>query len=75
MTPSASFLDLIEIALERDSFLSYRFDGTLSLKKRAEIIEEFKRGSKKPKVLAISLKAGGVGLNVRARRCLLRFVN
>ncbi|EJD52191.1 hypothetical protein AURDEDRAFT_159046 [Auricularia subglabra TFB-10046 SS5] len=59
-----SFLDLIEIALDRDGFQSYRFDGTLNIKKRAGVIEEFKRSSSKPKILAISLKAGGVGLNL-----------
>ncbi|KZV84501.1 hypothetical protein EXIGLDRAFT_741898 [Exidia glandulosa HHB12029] len=59
-----SFLDLIQIALERDNFLSYRFDGSMNIKKRAEVIEEFKRPTQKPKVLAISLKAGGVGLNL-----------
>ncbi|KAH7107135.1 SNF2 family N-terminal domain-containing protein [Auriculariales sp. MPI-PUGE-AT-0066] len=61
-----SFLDLIEVALERDGFSSYRFDGSLNLKKRSEVIEGFKQASSKPKVLIISLKAGGVGLNVTA---------
>ncbi|THU90265.1 hypothetical protein K435DRAFT_802135 [Dendrothele bispora CBS 962.96] len=48
-----SFLDLIEMALEREKIDKYRYDGA---KRNAE--------SKKPKVLCVSLKAGGVGLNL-----------
>jgi len=59
-----SFLDLIEIGLKRDNFDSYRFDGTMDVKKKAAAISAFKAPSDAPKVLAISLKAGGVGLNV-----------
>lgn len=59
-----SFLDLIEIGLKRDNFDSYRFDGTMDVKKKAAAISAFKSPSDAPKVLAISLKAGGVGLNV-----------
>ena len=59
-----SFLDLIQIALEREHFDQYRFDGTMDMKKKAAAINEFKSPSRKPKVLIISLKAGGVGLNV-----------
>jgi len=34
-------------------------------KQRTKALEEFARPSRKPKVFLISLRAGGVGLNVR----------
>lgn len=39
----------------------------MDMKKRSAAIAEFKQNERKPKVLIISLKAGGVGLNVRDR--------
>ncbi|KAF8956086.1 RAD5-like protein [Flammula alnicola] len=59
-----SFLDLIQVALEREKFDQYRFDGTMDVKKKSAAINEFKSTSRKPKVLVVSLKAGGVGLNL-----------
>lgn len=59
-----SFLDLIQVALDRERIDHCRFDGTMDVKKKAASISEFKAQSRKPKVLVISLKAGGVGLNV-----------
>lgn len=58
-----SFLDLIEPALNRDHIPFLRFDGTLSQKARAHILQEF-TSSPKPYVLLLSLRAGGVGLNL-----------
>ena len=65
-----SYLDLIEVVLERESFPWYRFDGSMDIKKRNEAISEFKAPSWEAKVLIISLKAGGVGLNVSRRLAL-----
>lgn len=59
-----SFLDLIQTALERERFEQYRFDGTMDIKKKNAAVTEFRCPSRKPKVLIVSLKAGGVGLNV-----------
>jgi DNA repair protein RAD5 len=59
-----SFMDLIQVALEREGIDQYRFDGTMDVKKKNAAINDFKSQTKKPKVLVISLKAGGVGLNV-----------
>lgn len=59
-----SFLDLIELALQRERFEQYRFDGSMDIKKKNAAVTEFKSPSRKPKVLIVSLKAGGVGLNV-----------
>ncbi|KAL6703519.1 DNA helicase rad5 [Coniothyrium glycines] len=58
-----SFLDLIEPALARDHIPFLRFDGSISQKKRATILAEF-TDSLKPYVLLLSLRAGGVGLNL-----------
>ncbi len=59
-----SFLDLIQKVLEREGLPWYRFDGSMDIKKRNEAVTVFKAPSREPKVLIISLKAGGVGLNV-----------
>lgn len=52
------------MALEREQIDQYRFDGTMDVKKKSAAISEFTTTSQKPKVLVVSLKAGGVGLNV-----------
>lgn len=36
----------------------------MDMKKRSAAIAEFRQNERKPKVLIVSLKAGGVGLNV-----------
>ena len=58
-----SFLDLIEPALTRDRIPFLRFDGSMSQKLRAATLAEF-TASTKPYVLLLSLRAGGVGLNL-----------
>jgi DNA repair protein RAD5 len=62
-----SVLDLIEPALTRDHIPFLRFDGSLSQKTRAHILTEF-TASSKPYVLLLSLRAGGVGLNLTCAR-------
>ncbi|KAF8557658.1 hypothetical protein OG21DRAFT_1482121 [Imleria badia] len=59
-----SFLSLISTALDREHFAWYRFDGSMDMKKRSAAIAEFKQNERKPKILIVSLKAGGVGLNL-----------
>ncbi|KAF2688329.1 hypothetical protein K458DRAFT_400539 [Lentithecium fluviatile CBS 122367] len=58
-----SFLDLIEPALTRDHIPFLRFDGSMNQKARAATLIEFMQ-SKKGVVLLLSLRAGGVGLNL-----------
>ena len=41
-----------------------RFDGSMSQAQRAATIEEFGKKTLEPLILLISLKAGGVGLNL-----------
>ncbi|TFY55395.1 hypothetical protein EVG20_g9332 [Dentipellis fragilis] len=59
-----SFLDLIQVVLERERLTWFRFDGTMDVRRRNEAVADFKAPSRRPKVLIISLKAGGVGLNL-----------
>ncbi|KAI5124124.1 hypothetical protein M0805_000937 [Coniferiporia weirii] len=61
-----SFLDLIEVVLQRENLVWYRLDGSTEIKKRHHAIAEFNTPSRKPKVFMLSLKAGGVGLNLTA---------
>ncbi|QSZ37121.1 hypothetical protein DSL72_009214 [Monilinia vaccinii-corymbosi] len=58
-----SFLSLIEPALTRSSFQFLRLDGSMAQKARAAVLTEFK-DSEKGLVLLLSLRAGGVGLNL-----------
>ncbi|RDI87856.1 hypothetical protein Vi05172_g2141 [Venturia inaequalis] len=62
-----SFLDLIQPALTRDRIRYLRFDGSMTQKARAAVLDEF-RESKKGVVLLLSLRAGGVGLNLTAAK-------
>lgn len=58
-----SFLDLLEPALLASSIPYYRFDGSMTQKHRAVVLKDF---AERPNgcVLLLSLKAGGVGLNL-----------
>ncbi|KAK4167631.1 DNA repair protein rad5 [Cladorrhinum sp. PSN259] len=62
-----SFLSLIEPHLARANMHFVRLDGTMSQKARAAVLNEF-RDLKKFTVLLISLKAGGVGLNLTSAK-------
>ena len=58
-----SFLSLIEPALTRISIPFLRLDGSMAQKDRASVLKNF-AASKKGVVLLLSLRAGGVGLNL-----------
>ena len=62
-----SFLDLIAPALTRAHIPFLRFDGTMNQKVRASTINAFTE-STKGMVLLLSLRAGGVGLNLTSAR-------
>ncbi|KAL2429773.1 DNA repair protein rad5 [Exophiala dermatitidis] len=71
-----AFLDLISPQLTKHGFYHLRFDGTMSQKVRAQVIREFNADNasdpKAPRVLLLSLRAGGVGLNLTsASRCYM----
>lgn len=58
-------MDLIEVVLKREDIPCLRFDGSMDIKKRQAAVAEFNSPSRRPKTFILSLKAGGVGLNVR----------
>lgn len=58
-----SFLDLLQVELSAAGYEHLRFDGKLTQRSRMEVLDQFQR-SRKPLVLLMSLKAGGVGLNL-----------
>lgn len=62
-----SLLNIVETPLKAEGFNFVRLDGKMSQKKRSEVIELFDdRGPDSPTVMLLSLKAGGVGLNLTA---------
>ena len=67
-----SFLDLISTALSQANIPFLRFDGAMSQKARAAVLTEFAaaptRKSGHGMVLLLSLRAGGVGLNLTAAK-------
>ncbi|CAK7226661.1 DNA helicase rad5 [Sporothrix curviconia] len=58
-----SFMSLIEPALQRSNMRFLRLDGTMAQKARTAVLDEFRKADKFT-VLLLSLKAGGVGLNL-----------
>jgi SNF2 family DNA or RNA helicase len=58
-----SFLDLVEVALKHENIEFVRLDGSMTHTARSVAIETFKADST-INVFLISLKAGGVGLNL-----------
>lgn len=67
-----SFLDLISTALTQANIPFLRFDGAMSQKARAAVLIEFAAATAKKSghgmVLLLSLRAGGVGLNLTAAK-------
>ncbi|KZV96448.1 hypothetical protein EXIGLDRAFT_733361 [Exidia glandulosa HHB12029] len=58
-----SMIDLIEILLKREGLKSVRYDGKMTRGARDKAIAAFKSDSG-PNIMIISLKCGGVGLNL-----------
>lgn len=60
-----AFLDLLQIPLSRNKIPFVRLDGTLNQQQRERVIKQFSEESD-ILVLLMSLKAGGVGINLTA---------
>lgn len=61
----STFLDIMERELSLESGMTvFKFDGRLSMNNRTNILKEFKEPRSGVTVLLLSLKAGGVGLNL-----------
>merc|ERR1719193_3028052 len=67
-----SFLNILQPLLDENRFQYTRLDGSMSCDLRNEVLEYFRTSGKgSPKVLLLSLMAGGVGLNLTAANHLL----
>ncbi|KAG6583603.1 DNA repair protein RAD5A, partial [Cucurbita argyrosperma subsp. sororia] len=60
-----AFLDLLQVPLSRSNIPFLRLDGTLSQQQREKVLKEFSEDNG-ILVLLMSLKAGGVGINLTA---------
>ncbi|KAK6454682.1 ATPase/DNA helicase [Scheffersomyces xylosifermentans] len=65
----SSYLDILENELKiqgGNDFTIYKFDGRLHMQDRQKVLEKFNENSRNDKItiLLLSLKAGGVGLNL-----------
>lgn len=67
-----SFLSMIQPLLDERKLSYVRLDGTMSHMDRADVVSDFqKKTADSPKLLLLSLKAGGVGLNLTAANHML----
>jgi len=67
-----SFLSILQPLIKQNNFSLVRLDGTMSHFDRSETVSVFQSTKKNsPNVMLLSLKAGGVGLNLTAANHLL----
>ncbi|XP_053103240.1 DNA repair and recombination protein RAD54-like [Hemicordylus capensis] len=66
-------LDLFEKLCRTRRYLYVRLDGTMSIKKRAKIVERFNSVSSPEFIFMLSSKAGGCGLNLIGANRLVMF--
>nr|XP_046248389.1 DNA repair and recombination protein RAD54-like [Scatophagus argus] len=66
-------LDLFEKLCRARRYLYVRLDGTMSIKKRAKIVETFNSPSSPEFIFMLSSKAGGCGLNLIGANRLVMF--
>ncbi|TRZ02633.1 hypothetical protein DNTS_000620 [Danionella cerebrum] len=66
-------LDLFEKLCRIRRYLYVRLDGTMSIKKRAKIVERFNNPSSPEFIFMLSSKAGGCGLNLIGANRLVMF--
>jgi len=67
-------LDLIENIFVRYGFQSLRYDGKMSREAREKAILDFRKDPSK-KVMLISTKCGGVGLNLVTANRVVKYVD
>lgn len=66
-------LDLFEKLCHKRSYNYVRLDGTMTIKKRAKVVENFNNDSSNDFIFMLSSKAGGCGLNLIGANRLVMF--
>lgn len=66
-------LDLFEKLCGKRGYGYVRLDGSMSIKKRAKVVEEFNKRDSKQWIFMLSSKAGGCGLNLIGANRLVMF--
>ncbi|GBP89730.1 DNA repair and recombination protein RAD54-like [Eumeta japonica] len=66
-------LDLFEKLCRKRSYQYVRLDGSMSIKKRAKVVESFNDQDSKEWIFMLSSKAGGCGLNLIGANRLIMF--
>ncbi|XP_018324804.1 DNA repair and recombination protein RAD54-like [Agrilus planipennis] len=66
-------LDLFERLCKKRGYLYVRLDGTMTIKKRAKVVENFNNPESKEFIFMLSSKAGGCGLNLIGANRLVMF--
>lgn len=66
-------LDLFERLCKKRRYLYVRLDGTMTIKKRAKVVESFNNPDSKEFIFMLSSKAGGCGLNLIGANRLVMF--
>ncbi|KAL7413539.1 SNF2 family N-terminal domain-containing protein [Mrakia frigida] len=59
-----SFLDIVEKVLNRNDYKFVRLDGSMTIAQREAVLTEFAKPTKRPLVFLLSIKSGGVGINL-----------
>lgn len=68
-------LDLFGILCKQRNYKYVRLDGTMSIKKRGKVVEEFNKPESPEFIFMLSSKAGGCGLNLIGANRLIMFVS
>jgi len=66
-------LDLFEKLCHKRSYNYVRLDGTMTIKKRAKVVDNFNSDSSNDFIFMLSSKAGGCGLNLIGANRLVMF--
>ncbi|XP_063696815.1 DNA repair and recombination protein RAD54-like [Culicoides brevitarsis] len=66
-------LDLFERLSRKRGYSYVRLDGTMTIKKRAKVVESFNKPESKEFIFMLSSKAGGCGLNLIGANRLVMF--
>lgn len=66
-------LDLFEKLCRRRCYKYVRLDGTMTIKKRAKVVENFNKHDSEEWIFMLSSKAGGCGLNLIGANRLIMF--